>query len=210
VQRIGGGAGYDLDSLLTLLPAAAEGPAGAAGSRSAARGRPPVALVASLAAGRSLLASLTAKDWQALRRGYDLAPAAGDLAAALGAAQQAAAAARLDDFLDLIAGHLAGEGFRVARLPLLTVPVTLLTDHEGVAGREFLLTWNNVVLEVRGGRLHAEGFSNLLPAGDREASRVFAAAGCSLDLLPALVHSIVLNGGYRCASNHLRRSPGAR
>jgi len=90
------------------------------------------------------------------------------------------------------------------------VPVTLLTDHEGVAGREFLLTWNNVVLETRDGRLRAEGFSSLLPAGDREARRLFAAAGCRLDLLPALVHSIVLNGGYRCASNHLRASPANR
>jgi len=190
VQRMGGGAGYDLDSVLTLLPAAP--------------GRPAVALVASLAAGRALLAALTAEDWLALRRGYDLAPAGGELAAALGAAQQAPAAARLDGFLDLVAAHLAGQGFRVERLPLLTVPVTLLSDHEGVAGREFLLTWNNVVLETRGGRLRAEGFSSLLPAGDRQARRVFTAAGCGLDLLPALVHSIVLNGGYRCASNHLR------
>ena len=195
VRRLGGGAGYDLDSVLTLLPAAP--------------GRPAVALVASLAAGRSLLATLSAEDWNALRRGYDLAPAGGELAAALGAAQQTPAAARLDGFLDMVAGHLASQGFRVERLPLLTVPVTLLSDHEGVAGREFLLTWNNVVLETRGGRLRAEGFSSLLPAGDREARRLFTAAGCSLDLLPALVHSIVLNGGYRCASNHLRARPAA-
>src|SRR6202521_3821520 len=210
VLRIGGGAGHDLDSLLTLLPVVPEGPPGNAGHRSGTRGQPAAALVASLAAGRSLLASLTAKDWDALRHGYDLAPTGGDLAAALGAAQQTPAAARLDSFLDLIAAHLGSQGFRVERLPLLTVPVTLLSDHEGVAGREFLLTWTNVVLETRGGRLHAEGFSSLLPAGDREVRRVFAAAGCSLDLLPALVHSIVLSGGYRCASNHLRASPLAR
>jgi hypothetical protein len=196
VLRAGGGAGYDLDSVLTLLPAAPS--------------RPAVALVASLAAGRSLLAALSAEDWKALRRGYDLAPAGGELAAALAAAQQTPAAVRLNGFLDLVAAHLGSQGFRVERLPLLTVPVTLLSDHEGVAGKEFLLTWNNVVLETRDGRLRAEGFSSLLPAGDREARRVFAAAGCSLDLLPALVHSIVLNGGYRCASNHLRASPTAR
>ncbi len=191
VERIGGGAGYDLDSLLTLLPA---GP-----------GRPaPVALVASLAAGRTLLAGLPAADWGALRRGYQLAPAGAELAAAVGAAQRTPAAARLDGFLDLVAAHLGGQGWRVARLPLLLVPVTLLADHEGVAAREFQLTWNNVVVETRAGRLRAEGFSSLLPAGDREARRVFAAAGCHLELLPALVHSIVLNGGYRCASNHLR------
>ncbi|HEY6320402.1 MAG TPA: hypothetical protein VJA16_02455 [Thermoanaerobaculia bacterium] len=210
VQRMGGGAGYDLDSVLTLLPPNPGGPPAGAEPRSGKLGRPAVALVASLAAGRSLLATLSGEDWNALRRGYDLAPAGRELAAALGAAQQTPAAVRLDGFLDLVATHLASQGFEVERLPLLTVPVTLLRDHEGVAGREFLLTWNNVVLETRGGRLHAEGFSSLLPAGDREARRVFTAAGCSLDLLPALVHSIVLNGGYRCASNHLRASPGAR
>src|ERR1700724_1467971 len=69
VLRMGGGAGYDLDSVLTLLPAAP--------------GRPAVALVASLAAGRALLAALTAEDWQALRRGYDLAAAGGAVPAAV-------------------------------------------------------------------------------------------------------------------------------
>jgi hypothetical protein len=192
VERIGGGAGYDLDSVLTLLP----------GAR---RGDRPTALVASVAAGRTLLARLSAEDWGALRRGYDLRPAAAELAGELGAAQQAPAAVGLDGFLDLVAIHLGGQGFRVERLPLLMVPARLLTDPEGVGVREFLLTWNNVVLETTpAGQLRAEGFSSLLPAGDREASRLFAAAGCRLDLLPALVHSMVLNGGYRCASNHLR------
>jgi hypothetical protein len=198
VERIGGGAGYDLDSVLTLLPAARR------------NGR-PTALVASVAAGRALLARLTAGDWGALRRGYDLRPAAAELAGQLGAAQQAPAAARLDAFLDLVAGQLGGQGFRIERLPLVLVPVRLLTDAEGVGAREFLLTWNNVVLETTpAGQLRAEGFSSLLPAGDREARRLFTAAGCRLDLLPALVHSIVLNGGYRCASNHLRGTPGQR
>jgi hypothetical protein len=194
VERIGGGAGYDLDSIVTLLPPQ--------------RKSRPAALVASLAAGRSLLSRLTPRDWDALRRGYDLGPTAPELAAALGAAQQSPPAARLDGFLDLVAAHLAAEGFRVERLPLLVVPVRLLADPEGVSGSEFLLSWNNVVLETtREGRLRAEGFSTLLPAGDAQARSTFAAVGCRLDLLPALVHSIVLNGGYRCASNHLRARP---
>jgi hypothetical protein len=194
VERIGGGAGYDLDSIVTLLPPPRQGR--------------PAALVASVAAGRSLLSRLTARDWDALRRGYDLGPVAPELAPALGAAQQAPAAARLDGFLDLVAAHLAAEGFRVERLPLLVVPVRLLADSEGVSGSEFLLSWNNVVLETtREHRLRAEGFSSLLPAGDAQARIAFAAVGCRLDLLPALVHSIVLNGGYRCASNHLRARP---
>jgi hypothetical protein len=201
VERIGGGAGYDLDSVLTLLPPAR-------------LGGQPTALVASVAAGRELLSRLTAADLSALRRGYDLGPAAAELPGELVAAQQAPAAVRIDAFLDLVAAHLGGQGFRVERLPLLRVPVRLLADPEGVAGREFLLTWNNVVIErTPAGELRAEGFSSLLPAGDGEARRLFAAAGCRLGLLPALVHSIVLNGGYRCASNHLRApraAPAAR
>jgi hypothetical protein len=205
VRGIGGGAGYDLDSLLTLLPAPiGSGGRAAGGGESAVK---PAALVASVGAGRELLAGATAGDWGALRRGYGLA----DLDAPTGlarlrAAQDTAGAVRLEGFLDLMAAHLEAQGFRIERLPLLSVPVALLADAAGVGGDEFLLTWNNVVLEVRGGRLHAEGFSSLLPAGDRAAERRFAAAGCQLDLLPALVHSIVLNGGYRCASNHLRRA----
>src|SRR5579863_2323087 len=164
VERIGGGAGYDLDSLLTLLPARPGGHPPAPAAPPA-----PVALVASLAAGRTLLTGLPTADWAALRRGYQLAPAGAELAAAVGAAQRTAAAARLDGFLDLVAAHLGSQGWRVARLPLLLVPVTLLADHEGVAAREFQLTWNNVVLETRDGQLRAESFSSLLPAGDREA-----------------------------------------
>lgn len=211
VQRIGGGAGHDLDALLTLLPAAAEPATGKpAASRSGRRRGRQVALVASVAAGRALLSGLTAAAWRALRSGYDLAPAAGDLAAALGAAEETPGAAGLDAFLDLIAAHLEGQGFRVERLPLLVVPVSLLADPAGVGAKEFLLTWNNVALETRDGQLRAEGFSSLVPAGDAEARRTFASAGCRLDLLPALVHSVVLNGGYRCASNHLRIFRGQR
>jgi len=59
---------------------------------------------------------------------------------------------------------------------------------------------------VQSGRsgVRAEGFSGLFPAGDRLAKETFAAAGCELELLPPLVSSVIANGGYRCASNHLR------
>jgi len=45
----------------------------------------------------------------------------------------------------------------------------------------------------------------LLAAGDELARKTFAAAGYRLHLFPPLVRSIVLGGGYRCASNHLRQ-----
>jgi hypothetical protein len=184
LRRIGGGAGFDLDSLVTLLP-----------------GRQ--ALVADVTAGRDLLARLPAAEWNAMRDGWGLAPAGDGLAAAVAAAQRTARADELDGFLDLTAEHLAAEGFRVRRLPLLGIPFDLLRDPGGLDGA-FLLTWNNVVAETRNGAVRAEGFSSLLPSGDRAATEAFAAAGARLDLFPPLVRSVILNGGYRCASNHVR------
>jgi hypothetical protein len=185
MRRIGGGAGYDLDSIVTLLP----------GGK---------ALVADVAAGRDLAAKLPAADLDSLRRGYGLGPAGDALAAALTAAQQTSGMDALGGFLDLAARHLASAGMEVRRLPLLDVPVALLVDRSGLSHESFLLTWNNVVVEARQGKVRAEGFSYLLPSGDRAARDAFAAFGARLDLFPPLVRSIVLNGGYRCASNHLR------
>jgi hypothetical protein len=200
MTTLGGGAGYDLDSILSLLPHSA--------GTSGPRGKPH-ALVADLAAGRELLARLTPTDGQALVQGYGLVD--GGLAPALAAAQTEPRPRALAPFLDLVAAHLKAAGFAVDRLPLLFVPVSLLRDGAGLDETDFLLTWNNVVVERLRGRpgmletLRAEGFSMLLPAGDAAARAVFARAGVHLDLLPPLVPSIVRNGGYRCASNHLRR-----
>ncbi|MEA2693878.1 MAG: hypothetical protein QOJ16_3265 [Acidobacteriota bacterium] len=189
VTTLGGGAGYDLDSLVTLLPPRAPG------------GKPQ-ALVADVAAGRALLARLPAADWQALAAGYGLQ--AEGLAPAMTAAQRAPRPEALAPYLDLIAIHLKSLGFAVDRLPLLFVPVPLLRDTGGLDYPDFLLTWNNVVVEKRAGKVRAEGFASLLPAGDAIAREVFVRAGVHLDLLPPLVQSVVRNGGYRCASNHLR------
>jgi len=185
MRRIGGGAGYDLDSIVTLLP----------GGK---------ALVADAAAGRDLAAKLPAADLDSLRRGYGLEPAGNELAAALAAAQRTPEMDALGAFLDLVARQLASSGMEVRRLPILTVPVPLLADRSGLSHSGFLITWNNVVVESRPGKVRAEGFSYLLPSGDRAARDAFGAFGVQLDLFPPLVRSIVLNGGYRCASNHLR------
>jgi hypothetical protein len=181
MRRIGGGAGYDLDSIVTLLP----------GGK---------ALVADVAAGRDLVAKLPAADLDALRSGYGLEPAG----SALATAQRTPEMDDLGGFLDLVARQLASAGMEVRRLPILTVPVALLADRSGLSHSGFLLTWNNVVVESRRGKVRAEGFSYLLPSGDRAARDAFAALGVHLDLFPPLARSIVLNGGYRCASNHLR------
>jgi hypothetical protein len=179
MRRLGGGAGYDLDSIVTLLP----------GSK---------ALVADVTAGRELLGKLTPEDWKSFRDGYGLEPDGEALARSLTAPPS------LDDFLDLTAEHLAKQGMEVRRLPLISVPVALLRNREGLTHRDFLITWNNVVAETRDGHVRAEGFSSLIPTGDRLARDAFAAAGAQLDLVPPLIRSVILNGGYRCASNHVR------
>jgi hypothetical protein len=189
MRRLGGGAGYDLDSILTLVPTS--------------KGRLAV-LVADVAAGRDLLAKLPSGDWDALRRGYGLEPAGAPLATALAAVQRTTAMDGLGSFLDLTAEHLKTQGFEVRRLPLLAVPVPLLHDRTGLTHSAFLITWNNVVVEKRKTEIRAEGFASLIPTGDRMAREAFAALGVHLDLFPPLVRSVILNGGYRCASNHLR------
>ncbi len=184
--RIGGGAGYDLDSIVTLLP----------------RKAGLSALVADVDAGRALLSRMTPADWKTLQDTYGLSQGNG-----LAAAQSTPAAAGLDSFLDLVADHLKKQGMEVRRLPVLSVPVALLRDREGLTHSEFLITWNNVVAETRDGRLRAEGFASGIPSGDRLAREAFAAAGAQLDLFPTLARSVILNGGYRCASNHVRGVP---
>ncbi len=192
MRRIGGGAGYDLDSIVTLVP----GKQGLA------------ALVADVSLGRDLLAKFPASDLDALRRGYGMEPAGDALASALAAAQRTSGMDDLDAFLDLAAAHLASQGMEVRRLPAVSIPISLLADRTGLDHSEFLVTWNNVVVETRtAGKnpgVRAEGFSSLIPAGDARAREVFAGLGVHLDLFPPLVRSVILNGGYRCASNHLR------
>ncbi len=189
LRRLAGGAGYDLDSIVTLVPAK--------------DGR-LAALVADVAAGRDLLAKLPAEDWDALRRGYGLEPSGEALTGPLYTAQRSGAMLGLGEFLDVVAGQLAAEGMAVRRLPLLSVPVPLLRDRAGLSHADFLITWNNVVVETSKAGARAEGFSSLLAAGDARAREVFTSLGVHLDLFPPLVRSVILNGGYRCASNHLR------
>lgn len=167
LARLGGGAGVDLDSIVTLLPRA---------------GGKTDALVADLNLGAAAAKNATAAEWAALRSAYGFS----EDAAAVASMQSAA----LQQYLDEIAAELRRAGMTVRRVPLLQMP-----------RRDFLLTANNVVLETR----RAEGFATLLPSIDRAARDAFAASGYRLDLFPPLVESVVKGGGYRCASNHLRK-----
>jgi hypothetical protein len=189
VETMGGGAGFDLDSLLTI----AEGTDGTG-----------VALVGDLAAGTSLLRELTVDDLTAFKTGFGLSPDTQSLRRELISAQDSDRARRLRAFMDLMDSWLREEGLVVHRLPLFLVPVKLLQNAGALHHEDFLITWTNVVLENREGRRRAEGFSNLIPLGDRQSRAVFQKVDYELELIPPLVRSIILNGGYRCASQSLR------
>jgi hypothetical protein len=181
MPRLAGGAGFDLDSIVTILPR---------------RGGKSDALVGDLRLGATAARLLPATEWAAVRKAYGIHDAPDVLRQRIAAAQPVA----LQEFLDEVARELDKDGMTVRRLPLINVPKELIDD----APADVLLTWNNVVLERRGTTLRAEGFASLLPSMDAAARRVFEASGYRLTLYPPLLRSIILGGGYRCASNHLR------
>jgi hypothetical protein len=188
MKRVGGGGGFDLDSYLTLLPA----------------GGRLTALVGDVHEGEALLQRLPVQDLDAFAAFYELATGGESLRGAWTGASAASRPRALADYLDLVAEHLAADDVEVRRLPILLVPTLLLRDRMDVEHLDFVVGWNNVVVETVGGVVRAEGFASSLAAADAEVRRVFALSGCRLELFPALRRSVVLNGGYRCASNHLR------
>jgi len=180
IEALGGGAGFDLDSIVTLLPHAD-------GSIDA--------LVGDVSLGAKLAAS--ANEWQELENTYSLAANARDAVLSF---QSDPASIGLQGFLDRCANDLSARGVKVRRLPLLMVPTSLLADEDRPETPYFLVSWNNVVLE----RNRAEGFASSLPVMDSAARSIFKSAGYELTLFPPLPRSVVLNGGYRCASNEVR------
>lgn len=189
MARIGGGAGLDLDTLLTLLPRDDGG---------------LTALVGDLPAGRELVRDLAREELAEFGRGYGIERPPGELRRALVDYQDEDRARRVAAYLDLMAEHLQTTGLTVERLPLLLVPVELLGDSARFSSPDFVLGWQNVVLDHRGGGIRAEGFASLLASGDAQARDVYRRVGVPVDLLPPLIGSVVLNGGYRCASHQVR------
>jgi hypothetical protein len=189
VDAIYGGGDFDLDSLVTLVP------------NGLGKG---TAFVADLSLNEELFRDTSADEWGRFKRAYGIATSV-ELPKALADSQTSKRARGLDAFVDLIAKSLADEGFDVERLPLLLVPVPFLADTATLKHPDFVVGWNNIVFE-RGpnGRLRANGFASLLNSADDAIVERFHAAGVELQLLPPLVRSVILNGGYRCASNNVR------
>ncbi len=190
LRSLGGGAGFDLDSLLTLL----ETDDGL------------VALVGDPRLAAELLDKAPAEEFDTLSKIWTMQSTGEKLQQNLITAQVSPRARGLGEFLDQVAEHL-GQEMLVRRLPLLLVPGSLVPDvrlqgsdvSENVD--DFLLGWNNVVLEEAA----AEGFASGWATGDAFAHEAFGKAGHRLVLHPPLTASVIRGGGYRCASQHVRR-----
>ena len=168
----------------------------------------PAFLLGDLAAGAGLLAKIPDDELAAFAGAYDLGERGETLRGTLIAAQAAGPAAGLQQFLQQIHTHLRSQRRTIHRLPLILVPDDLVAG-DGTVAVPFLVGWNNVVLEIDDGRRHAEGFMSGLPTGDARARTAFAELGYDLRLLPPLIDSVTRGGGYRCASQHLRRAIGS-
>jgi hypothetical protein len=196
VETIYGGGGFDLDSLVTLVPD---------------RNGKWTAFVADLSQDDAWIRATPPEDWSRFRSVYGIATSPEDLPNALALAQRSARARGLDAFADLIAASLSRDGMKVERLPLFLVPVSLLSDRSTLEHSDFIIGWNNVVFERdAASRLRAIAFASGLASADRKIVERFRAAGVDLQLLPPLVRSVILNGGYRCASNSIRGGPSRR
>lgn len=182
---LGGGAGFDIDSLLTILPRA---------------GDLPRAFVADVQLGTQLVQQSATEELEAMADVLGLRRQG--LAGRLQEFARGPKATQLQTFLDVIAEHLSQLGLQTERLPLVLAPADVRLDG---LRQDFVVGWQNVVLE-RGSRGNtAEGFASGLDRGDQLARAAYRSAGYQLDLLPTLPASVLGNGGYRCASNHLRR-----
>ncbi|MDA8019519.1 MAG: hypothetical protein MPN21_18910 [Thermoanaerobaculia bacterium] len=189
LHDLGGGAGIDLDSMLTLLPQG--------------NGRVE-ALVADVDLGSSLVETAQPEDLAGLSI-YGVPQARARATVLTG--HRSRPARRLDLYLERVAEHLQRIGWKVRRLPVLWIDPASTDRADRADLAPFLVTWNNVVVERPTSGLVAEGFASGLAPGDELARRVFEDAGWQLRLHPPLVESIVRNGGYRCSTQHVRRGP---
>lgn len=189
VVALGGGDGRDLDSLITI----AEKP-----------DRRTAALVGDLTLGKKMLGDAPDDDLRELQSVYHLSLAGGELRRELSRAQSSLPNQQFDAFLDASAAFLRHQGLEVLRVPLLRVPEELLPVELRYSRDSFMISWNNVVLEEQTGTLRAEGFASGLATADEAVRQIFADAGVTLDYVAPLALSIMRDGGYRCASNHVR------
>ncbi len=200
VRCLGGGNDIDLDTLLTILPG----------------GPSDTAILGDLDQGGELLGTVSDEELAEFSRRFQIRVPPRDLRDALTRWKRSARVAGLSAFLELVATHLRTNGLRVRRTPMLMIPTPLIANHPKFAAEQphahFPIGFSNVVLDSQSApnepterRLRAHSFESCLPIFDAEARRVFAEAECDLILHPALVESIISEGGFRCATQEIRR-----
>ena len=200
VRCLGGGNDIDLDTLLTILPG----------------GPSDTAILGDLESGAALLGTVSDEELAEFSRRFQIRVPTRDLRDALTRWKGSPRVTGLSAFLELVATHLRAKGLRVRRTPLLMMPTPLIANHPKFAAEQphahFPIGFSNVVLDSQPApnepaefRLRAHSFESCLPTFDEEARRIFTEAGCELMLHPALVESIISEGGFRCATQEIRK-----
>ncbi|MGD8330679.1 MAG: hypothetical protein PVJ49_14695 [Acidobacteriota bacterium] len=186
---LGGGDARDLDSIITIVESA---------------GEPVRALVGDVTLGSELIEDAPDSDIQRLRALYHLQPTVDELRQQLADGHRTSRNRQFDAFLDASAAYLQRLGLEVTRLPLLDVSQRLIPPELSDGRPSFLINWNNVVLEEVDGGVRAEGFASGMAVTDKKMREIYADAGVNLDYVAPLALSVLRDGGYRCASNHVR------
>lgn len=202
VATLRAGGGQDLDSYMAILED---------------KDGQERAVVGSLQMGTQLIETLTPEDWASLNSLLRLREHnADELRSRILAHNSQSRIWGFGAYLDLVAQTMQTRqaGRPVLRLPLVFFPTSLLEDAARLEHEDFLVTWTNLVVEDRqsgpGQRQRSvELFSQGIPAGDRMARDLFEQLGYTSRLIPGLRASLIFNGGYRCASNHLMSSSAA-
>jgi len=186
---LGGGDTRDLDSIITIVESA--------------EGRQR-ALVGDVTLGSRLIQDAPDSDIAKLRALYHLQPAPDDLRQQIAEGHRTPRNQQFDAFLDASAAYLERLGLEVTRLPLLDVSQRLIPAELSDGRPAFLVNWNNVVLQEVDGEMRAEGFASGMTSTDEKVREIYADAGVRLDYVAPLPLSIMRDGGYRCASGHVR------
>lgn len=203
ISALGGGNDIDLDVLLTLIP-----------DQTSHAG--VVALVGSTDASRPLIEKLTATELETFAQSFGMDLPATQLRPRLQTWQGSPKVSGLEDFLKLVSLHLASMDIPVATTPLVFVETKLITSHPRLSNDQphvhFPLGHCNAVLERvaptanRNSRsMRAHAFMSGLPSLDSKATSAYEEIGCQLHLHPPLIESLVLEGGFRCATQQIRK-----
>ena len=196
VDSLAGGNDLDLDTLIAIL----------------AHPDGLTLVVGDIAQGSTIAASTSNPSWNAFAKKTGIDLGANALRNGLIAAQTSKRVIGIQRFIDLVESHFSNQGLSTRRTPLLMVPTAFITRNPRLSANQphdwFPLGYSNVVIESIPNSeqpLRAQVFSTGLPEFDQTAKKTYEEIGCSLILHPPLMESLICEGGFRCATQQVRR-----